>query len=525
MKQIDCVTGTDVVVIGGGIAGLTAASGLKPLSVTLVTKNCLGMGSSSRLAQGGVAAAVGKDDSPEMHASDTRSVGGGLSDDEVVNLITAEGPLQISRLLELGAAFDADHQGDLVLGQEAAHSRRRIVHARGDATGAEIVRVLVERTQDELNVKVFEQCFAVDLVLEKGRVAGVLTHDRDGRWVLHRAGAVVLATGGIGSLFSCTTNPPESSGDGLAMAARAGARLADLEFVQFHPTALACDSNPMPLLTEALRGEGAILVNSEGKRIMKEEHPDAELAPRDVVSRAIWRRLAAGVTVFLDATDAVGEIFPTRFPSVFGFCKEHGYDPRYEPIPVSPAAHYHIGGVDTNSNGRTSLPGLWACGETAATRLHGANRLASNSLLEALVFGARVAQDIAQELSHGVRFPARAGSSYATPQWRDLDDKVRDRVRRLMWDNVGLVRSEDSLTTALEILSELEQQVGEAAGELTNMITVGRLVVSSALERTESRGVHFRSDYPQQSADWGKHIFVEQQMARSGSQSVASFQH
>lgn len=524
MKQIDCVTGTDVVVVGGGIAGLTAASGLSPFSVTLVTKNCLGMGSSSRLAQGGVAAAVGKDDSPEMHASDTRSVGGGLSDDVVVDLITTEGPLQIRRLIELGAAFDADHQGDLVLGQEAAHSRRRIVHARGDATGAEIVRVLVDRMRDELNVKVFEECFAVDLVLEQGRVVGVLTHDKDGRWLLHHAGAVVLATGGIGSLFSRTTNPPESSGDGLAMAARAGARLADLEFVQFHPTALACDSNPMPLLTEALRGEGAILVDSEGTRFMKKEHPDAELAPRDVVSRAIWRKLAAGVTVYLDATAAVGEVFPSRFPSVFGFCRDHGYDPRYQPIPVSPAAHYHIGGVDTDSNGRSSLSGLWACGETASTRLHGANRLASNSLLEALVFGARVAQDIARELRFGVRAPATTGALFTPPQWCDVDDKIRDRVRRLMWKNVGLVRSEDSLSEALEILSELGQELGEGVGEQRNMITVGRLIAASAIERTESRGVHFRSDYPSQSPDWSKHIVVEQQVTRPVGWSAANLQ-
>jgi L-aspartate oxidase len=427
MPACDEVRVSDVLIVGTGAAGLAAALGCAGRQVTVLTKTRLGEGGSSAWAQGGVAAALGADDSPALHAADTLAVAGGLGDARRVELLTTEGPVRMAELVRLGAAFDrADGAPDtdrgpaadraagtgratgtpFALGREAAHSRRRILHAGGDATGRELVRALTEAVRRAPNVRVEEECFAVDLVVEPAarqggsRVAGLLALDRDGRRVLHLAGATVLATGGSGQLYLHTTNPPEVTADGLAMAARAGARLADLEFVQFHPTALAVDDGGrLPLLTEALRGEGAVLVDGAGRRFMLEEHPLAELAPRDVVARAIHRRLAAGDSVFLDARGAIGDRFPERFPTVFAAAREAGLDPRSEPLPVVPAAHYHMGGVVTDERGRTSLPGLWACGETAATGVHGANRLASNSLLEALVFGARVAGDLARRLA------------------------------------------------------------------------------------------------------------------------------
>ncbi|HEY2739625.1 MAG TPA: L-aspartate oxidase, partial [Thermoanaerobaculia bacterium] len=395
--RFDGISRSEVLIIGTGAAGLTAALGCAPRRVTVLTKARLGEGGASPWAQGGVAAAVGTDDSPSLHAADTMVAGAGLSDPEVVDLLTGEGPQRVRALLALGARFDRDTAGDLSLGREAAHSRRRILHAR-DTTGAEIVRTLVEAVRHAPEVRVVEESFAVDLVLEAGRVVGALAVDQNGRRMLHLAPAVVLATGGLGQLYLCTTNPHEATGDGLAMAARAGARLADVEFVQFHPTALAAGDDlsgePLPLLTEALRGEGAVLLDGEGRRFMLSEHPDAELAPRDVVARAIWKRLVAGDRIVLDTREAVGESFPEHFPRVFELCQEHGLDPRVEPMPVAPAAHYHMGGIWVDANGRTTLPGLWACGEVTATGAHGANRLASNSLLEALVFGARVADDL-----------------------------------------------------------------------------------------------------------------------------------
>jgi L-aspartate oxidase len=421
MPACDEVRVSDVLIVGTGAAGLAAALGCAGRQVTVLTKTRLGEGGSSAWAQGGVAAALGTDDSPALHAADTLAVAGGLGDARRVDLLTTEGPARMAELVRLGAAFDrADGAPDndrgpaadraagtpFALGREAAHSRRRILHAGGDATGRELVRALTDAVRRAPNVRVEEECFAVDLVVEPAarqggsRVAGLLALDRDGRRVLHLAGATVLATGGSGQLYLHTTNPPEVTADGLAMAARAGARLADLEFVQFHPTALAvAGGGRLPLLTEALRGEGAVLVDGAGRRFMLEEHPLAELAPRDVVARAIHRRLAAGEGVFLDARVAIGDRFPERFPTVFQAARDAGLDPRREPLPVVPAAHYHMGGVVTDERGRTSLPGLWACGETAATGVHGANRLASNSLLEALVFGARVAGDLARRLA------------------------------------------------------------------------------------------------------------------------------
>lgn len=504
----DEVVRTDAVVVGSGVAGLSAALGAAPRRVTLLTKVPFGGGGSSSWAQGGIAAAVGADDDPAIHAADTLAAGAGLSDPEIVELLTEEGPARVRRLLALGARFDRDRGGHLALGREAAHSRRRILHAHGDATGAEIVRALTEAVRRSAGVLVVDRAFALELALgENGAVAGVVARHADGRRVLHAAPAVVLATGGSGRLYLHTTNPPEATADGLAIAARAGALLKDLEFVQFHPTALAAGGDPMPLLTEALRGEGAVLVDERGQRFMPAEHPDAELAPRDVVARAIWRRLTAGGRVFLDAREAVGERFPERFPTVFRLCQERGLDPRREPIPVAPAAHYHMGGIAVDARGRASLPGLWACGEVAATGAHGANRLASNSLLEALVFGARVAEDLASVPARSLPrlpapTPARADGSEAG------DAEVAAAVRTTMWEKVGLVRDGRGLSAAVAALDDLAAAHPDASGEARNLLAAARMVTAAAFARRESRGGHYRSDYPAPDPAWRRHLLV-----------------
>ncbi|HVT61602.1 MAG TPA: L-aspartate oxidase [Thermoanaerobaculia bacterium] len=523
----------DILVVGAGAAGLTAALSCAPRSVTLLTKARLGGeggGGATAWAQGGVASAVGDDDTPALHAADTLAAGAGLNDARIVGLLTSEGPARVRALLELGARFDRDGAGRLRLGREAAHSRRRILHAHGDATGAEIVRTLIAAVRRTPSIRVVDDVFALDLAVEQGRVAGVVALDRAGRRWLHGAGAVVLATGGPGQLFLHTTNPPEATGDGLAMAARAGARLVDLEFVQFHPTALAVAGGagePMPLLTEALRGEGALLLDERGVRFMASEHPSGELAPRDVVARAIWRRLSEGRKVFLDASAALGDRFPERFPTVYALCRRHGLDPRREPIPVAPAAHYHMGGVAVDARGRTSLPGLWACGEVAATGAHGANRLASNSLLEALVFGDRVASDLRGALDGAegadaawceprlCRPPGEEEPESPQPSPDHPAATAALALRRLMWERVGVVRDGAALETAL---NELEGMAGRAAapesistweaGEARNLLAVGRLVAAAALARRESRGAHFRSDFPSQERAWRNRLFV-----------------
>jgi L-aspartate oxidase len=496
----------DVVVIGSGVAGLEAALGLHGKKVAVLSKGELGATGSSPWAQGGVAAAMGADDSPRLHAEDTVAAGAGLCDRAAVDVLTTEGPDRLRELAAGGANFDRGEDGELQLGQEAAHQRRRILHAQGDATGAEMVRALAERAREVATITAHEKVFALDLALEGGRVVGVLADHGHGRVVFHRAGAVVLATGGLGQLFAHTTNPPENTGDGLAMAARAGARLIDLEFIQFHPTALAVAEDPLPLVSEAVRGEGALLYNELGERFMPPVHPLAELAPRDVVARAIWSQQDAGRKVYLDAT-ALGERWPVRFPTIFESCRRFGIDPRRDRMPVTPAAHYTMGGVAVDHNGRTSLPGLWACGEVSCTGVHGANRLASNSLLEGLVWGSRVAEDI---LAQPPQPPADGGKVVVT--WENGTAGagenlagVRRQLRRLAWDELGLVRSGEGLERAAREIERLSRET-PTTGELRNLITCARMVAAAASWREESRGSHFRSDFPQPDLTWQRRL-------------------
>jgi L-aspartate oxidase len=508
----DGVRQADVVVVGSGIAGLMAALHASHRDVLILSKTGFGEGGSSPYAQGGIAAAVGPGDSAVNHARDTMEAGAGLCREEVVRAVTREGPERIEELLALGADFDRAASGELELGQEGAHDRPRVVHAEGDATGAEVVRALRRAVEAEERIEVLDHRLALELLVERGRVVGLVGAEAGGRRFVVAANAVVLATGGIGRLYSATTNPREATGDGLAMAARAGASLAGLEFVQFHPTALDVNADSNPLLTEALRGEGALLVDETGRRILEDVHPRLELAPRDIVARTIWNELQIGRRILLDATGLAG-VFAERFPSVLRLCLAHGLDPRTEPMPVIPAAHYHMGGVVVGLDGSTSLAGLWAYGEVSWTGLHGANRLASNSLLEALVFGRRVGRSVAALPRDHVapdaaaRQAGRIAGGFVGSPWASPDDPVVAELRRVMWRDVGLVRSMGGLRRAQLEIDRLERTPSAALGEVANMLTAARLVATAAVIRTESRGAHWRRDMPHTSRHWDQDLF------------------
>ena len=497
-SRVQAVETHDVLVIGSGVGGLTVALETPGLRVGLLTKTELGRGGSSPMAQGGVAVAIGPGDSPAAHAEDTLAAAAGLAVPDRVRILTEEGPARIAALLALGTRFDRDGAGHLALGREAAHGCARIVHANGDATGAEIVRALREAVESATTVEVLERTFACELVREQGRVVGVLARHAAGTVGLHLARAVVLATGGIGQVYRYTTNPRENTGDGLAMAARAGVRLADLEFVQFHPTALDVGDDPMPLLTEALRGAGATLVDEGGRRVLPDFHPAGELAPRDVVARALWEMRRQGRRTLLDARGAIGSRIESEFPTAFRHCLEHGFDLRREPVPVSPAAHYHMGGIAVDTHGRTSLAGLWACGEVSCVGVHGANRLASNSLLDAMVFGARVGRDLMREVRGLLPVKALLGRVDARLGNQSTEDgahaEIRRDIRDVMWDEVGLVRTAGGLQHAVEGLVRIAHRLGPGSSETHNLLTVARLVTQAAFVRRESRGAHFRSD-------------------------------
>ncbi|MET9221359.1 MULTISPECIES: L-aspartate oxidase [unclassified Streptomyces] len=519
---------SDVVVVGSGVAGLTvalrcAAAGAK---VTVVTKAHLDDGS-TRWAQGGIAAALGEGDTPEQHLADTLVAGAGVCDETAVATLVTEGPAAVRRLIATGAHFDTDKtSGEILLTREGGHHRRRIVHAGGDATGAEVSRALIEAVR-EANIDFVENALVLDLLTDaEGRTAGVTLHvmgagQRDGVGAV-RARAVVLATGGMGQVFSATTNPAVSTGDGVALALRAGAEVSDLEFVQFHPTVLWLGPDAegqQPLVSEAVRGEGAHLVDADGVRFMVGQHELAELAPRDIVAKGITRRMqeTGAEHMYLDARHFGATMWEERFPTILAACRAHGIDPVTEPIPVAPAAHHASGGVRTDLLGRTTVPGLYACGEVACTGVHGANRLASNSLLEGLVFAERIAADIVAD-------PTVPGEPVIpepahTPL---LASEARYEVQRIMSAGAGVLRSADSLATAAGALERLHTAAVEEydrdgktaepcveTWEATNLGLVARVLVAAARRREETRGCHWREDRPDRDDQaWRRHLVV-----------------
>jgi len=476
MNAVSPNTADRVIVVGGGVAGLSVALRLAPRPVTLVTASALGLGTATGWAQGGIAAAVGADDAAALHAADTEAAGAGLTEPEVAFRVAQEGPALIDWLVRLGVPFDRTGDAALALGLEAAHGRRRIVRSGGDATGARVLEGLVRAVLSAPSVEVVE-ARACDLLRDmNGAVAGIVA-ERDGAVFRIPARAVVLATGGVGALYAATTNPPGAVGRGLALAARAGAVMRDMEFVQFHPTAIAAGADPMPLATEALRGEGARLIDETGAPVMA-GIAGGDLAPRDVVARGIFQALQRGRTVYLDARGALGAAMSTRFPTVAGLCAAAGIDPAVQPIPVRPAAHYHMGGVKVDARGATSVPGLYACGEVASTGLHGANRLASNSLLEGLAY--------ARFIADGLDAPPPAAIVPEAVTLRAGSDLPA--LRGLMESKVGVVRDAAGLTEAVANL--------EPKAEGCDAALVALLIACGALARQESRGAHWRSDYP-----------------------------
>lgn len=466
------------VIIGAGVAGLSAALECASMPVILLSPTPLATECSSAWAQGGIAAAVGADDSPALHAMDTLAAAAGLGDEAATNRVTAAGLETIEFLLRHGAPFDRDENRQLILGLEAAHSRRRIVHV-ADHTGASVTEALALAARRTPSIDIWENVSAEFIHTRNGRVVG-LTIKRGNQSEFLATSRVVLATGGAGALWQETSNPLGSWGKGLWLAAQAGAMLGDMEFMQFHPTAIDIGRDPMPLASEALRGEGCTLIDEKNERFVE------ELKPRDIVARAIFQKRAGGHKVFLDGRAALGKNFAAHFPTIYTMCLSAGIDPATAPIPVAPAAHYHMGGVVTDSDGRTNVPGLWACGEVANTGLHGANRLASNSLLEAAQFGRCVAQSL-----KGV---PQAGSQSASPYQANNNALDASTVRRIMSAHVGVLRNREGLLMACDRLSILAPQSRHAL--------VGLMIAVAALRRDESRGGHARTDFPASNPAW-----------------------
>ncbi|MCA0044269.1 L-aspartate oxidase [Celeribacter litoreus] len=491
-----------VVIIGAGLAALYAALALVPRPVLLVSPDPLGEGASSAWAQGGVAAAMDPSDSPEAHAQDTLVAGAGIVDQSVAESVTREARDHILNLTDLGAPFDRDATGAYLMSREAAHGFARVVRVRGDRAGAEIMRALIAQVQTEPTIQILDGWTATGLSVSEGSVNGVeLAPVGGGASVKISSASVLLAGGGAGGLYALTTNPPRIRGQVSGLAARAGAMMADMEFVQFHPTAMDIGLDPAPLATEALRGEGAILRNNRGERFMEGQHPDLELAPRDVVARAVYAQSQAGLRPVLDTRGALGARIKDEFPTVVAACERAEIDPVTQPIPVAAAAHYHMGGVATDMTGRTSIGGLWACGEVASTGLHGANRLASNGLLEALVYARRCASDIAETVGD-VPAAQRVEMPEVAPA-AEPDPDLIHRLRQAMTNGVGVIRTAEGLQAALREIAEIEAAQPDCVA-LLNMTATATLIAASALKRQESRGAHFRSDLPETDGPTGQ---------------------
>ncbi len=490
-----------VIIVGAGLGALYAALKLAPRPVLVISPETLGIGASSAWAQGGVAAAMSKTDSPEAHALDTMTAGAGTVDPAIARMVTAEAQAHIFGLTDLGTPFDRDAQGGYVMSREAAHSKPRVVRVKGDQAGREIMQALIGAVRETASVQIAEGVLASGIEVEDGAAVGVWLEaaDRPSTRILLRAPAILLAGGGSGGLFAVTTNPPRIRGQVIGMAARAGAKIADAEFVQFHPTAIDVGGDPAPLATEALRGEGATLINALGERFMLNVHPDAELAPRDIVARAIFAEHQAGRRPMLDTRAALGAEVITKFPAVAEACRAAGIDPAREPIPVAPAAHYHMGGIETDAQGRASLGNLWVCGEASSTGLHGANRLASNGLLEALVYARICALGIETALPDLTEAdPVPLDFAYGSER---VDEALVTELRRVMTNHVGVMRDAEGLRFALREIARVEAESGKAetgpSQAMLNMTATATLIAASALLRHESRGGHFRTDYPE----------------------------
>ena len=489
----------DVLIVGAGLAGLTTALSVSRRRVTILCLELPPAAAASAFAQGGIAAAVGEDDDPELHAQDTIRAGAGECSVPAVQRLCFEAVPAIRWLETQGVKFD-QQAGRWALHREAGHQRARVLHAGGDATGASLVDALYRAACRSPAIEFWSGCSAVALLQDSLGIAGVVGLDSLGRPLRIRARDTVLATGGLGQLYNRTTNPRSACGDGLAMALAAGVHCSGLEFVQFHPTALASDADPLPLVTEALRGAGAKLVDDSGIRFMESVHPAAELAPRDVVARAIWNQLQTGHRVYLDATGVFGES-DVAFPTVRALCASAGIDPAREPIPIVPAAHYHMGGIVVDAEGRSSIPRLWACGEVACSGVHGANRLASNSLLEAVVFGRRLgaALDRAEQgraSEAGASGELRMAGDVADPDATALqiDAHVWATLRRLMWEHLGIARHAVGLQRGLDELARLSRETPAGQILLHGRLRLARAMMAAALARRESRGAHLRTD-------------------------------